>query len=283
MLNKLHYNHLGMEKTKNRAREIIFWPGMSKQIDHNIFNCETRLKLQKSNEKETLINIEVPDGPWKTVGADLFYFQGNYYLLLIDYFSKFIEMQILPDQSSSTTVNILKSMFARHGIPVQLRSDGGPQFDCKNMKDFAKLYHVRVQNGKHWTPAIVTNQNKQPRQYEIIKEDGRRLKRNRVHLRKDTETQNFSFVPDFDEMLYSVNDNVTQNNYFQNTEYDQFNNMDITHNETLNNTLILNDNIPDLNIINPEVTNRTNIINQNSRPQRNVKKPNYLNEYVTNF
>lgn len=291
ILNKLHYNHMGMEKTKLRAREIIFWPGMTTQIEDKISNCETCLKFQKANEKETLISSEIPDGPWRSVGADLFYFQGQDYLLIIDYFSKYIEMQLLPDQSSLTTVNILKSMFARHGIPTQLRSDGGPQFDCKNMKDFAKLYdfdniisspgyprsngmverhiqtlknmltkaaedgrdpylslleyrnmpvsnnlpspsvmlmgrklrgilpevlinkpvnqhakeelkkrqdrnkhyhdknaknlkefevgdRVRVQNGKKWIPAFITNKTNQPRQYEIIKEDGRKLKRN---------------------------------------------------------------------------------------------------------
>lgn len=49
-------------------------------------------------------------------------------------------MQHLPDQSSMTTINVLKSIFARHGIPTQLRSDGGPQFNCRNMKEFAIQY-----------------------------------------------------------------------------------------------------------------------------------------------
>lgn len=33
VLNKLHYTHLGIEKTKNRAREIVYWPGMGKEIE----------------------------------------------------------------------------------------------------------------------------------------------------------------------------------------------------------------------------------------------------------
>lgn len=32
MLNLIHYNHLGVEKSKNRAREVLFWPSMSKYI-----------------------------------------------------------------------------------------------------------------------------------------------------------------------------------------------------------------------------------------------------------
>ena len=45
--------------------------------------------------------------------------------------------------SSNTTINILKSIFARHGIPLILRSNGGPQYTCQNFKHFAKSYNFQ--------------------------------------------------------------------------------------------------------------------------------------------
>lgn len=51
MLNKLHYNHMGIEKTKLRAREIIFWPGMTTQIEDKISNCDICIRFQKANGK----------------------------------------------------------------------------------------------------------------------------------------------------------------------------------------------------------------------------------------
>ena len=38
VISKLHYKLLGIEKTKNKAREILFWPQMSKEIKDAIEN-----------------------------------------------------------------------------------------------------------------------------------------------------------------------------------------------------------------------------------------------------
>ena len=39
MLEKYHYNYLGIEKCKNSAREILFWPMINKEIKHVVQNC----------------------------------------------------------------------------------------------------------------------------------------------------------------------------------------------------------------------------------------------------
>jgi hypothetical protein len=138
MLEKVHYNHLGVNKCKARARECIFWPGMSKQIEDMVTNCNTCLQFQVSNRKEPLMPKEIPCAPFEVVGTDLFHFQNSNFLIVIDYFSKFVEFFKLSDLSSETTVIGLKSCFARYGIPKLLYSDGGPQFSSRYFKDFSK-------------------------------------------------------------------------------------------------------------------------------------------------
>ena len=44
----------------------------------------------------------VPDRPWAKVGADLFEFQGQHYLLLVDYYSNFFELVQIRVQSVSS-------------------------------------------------------------------------------------------------------------------------------------------------------------------------------------
>ena len=138
MLDCLHYNHLGMVKTKNRAREILFWPGLSKQIEEIIANCEICLKYHKSNTREELIPSEIPTESWNIIGTDLYYLQNRAYLIVVDYYSKYIEFGLLKDESSETTIDLLKSYFARFGVPKIVRSDNGPQFSSKKFKQFAK-------------------------------------------------------------------------------------------------------------------------------------------------
>ena len=65
-------------------------------------------------------------------------FKGKHYLLCVDYYSKYPEIALLPSLSSASTISAFKSMFARHGIPMEVVSDNGPQFACASFRDFAK-------------------------------------------------------------------------------------------------------------------------------------------------
>ena len=63
---------------------------------------------------------EVPERPWATVAADLFYFNDRDYLLLFDYFSKYPEVTRLNHKTSEAVILAMKEMFARHGIPEKI-------------------------------------------------------------------------------------------------------------------------------------------------------------------
>lgn len=138
ILSKIHYSHLGVNKCKNRARQCFFWPSMSKHIEDYVLNCSICRSLQKNKQKEPMLPHEVPNLPWEKVACDLFYLDGEIYLLVVDYFSKYIELVKLIDSSSSIQViTQLKSIFARHGIPKIVISDGGPQFSSHYFKQFS--------------------------------------------------------------------------------------------------------------------------------------------------
>lgn len=138
ILNKIHYNHLGIEKCKLRAREIIFWPLLTKDIENLIKNCNVCNKYQKTKSKEPLLLREVPEGPWQTLGLDFFHFKGKEWILIIDYYSKYVEVSRLENLSGFTVISKLKSVFARHGIPMQVYADNGPPFNGIEIKHFAK-------------------------------------------------------------------------------------------------------------------------------------------------
>ena len=74
-----------------------------------------------------MIPSVVPDRPWQVIGTDICYVKKRPYLIVVDYFSKFIEVNYLVSLASSETIRALKSVFARHGIPEVVRSDNGPQ------------------------------------------------------------------------------------------------------------------------------------------------------------
>lgn len=54
--------------------------------------------------------------------------------------SRYPEIALLASTSADAVINHLKSIFARHGIPVTVVSDNGPQFSSSAFAEFAKAY-----------------------------------------------------------------------------------------------------------------------------------------------
>ena len=109
MLDHIHESHQGIAKCKQRARDILFWPGMSSQIEDKVSKCSVCNQFQRAQPREPMIIQEPPDGPRSKIGCDLFEFNGVHYLLSVDYYSKWIEVAKLDDITSSNIICHLKS------------------------------------------------------------------------------------------------------------------------------------------------------------------------------
>ena len=70
----------------------------------------------------------VPDRPWSKLSVDIFELQGQKYLVIVDYYSGFIEIDPLTHMTAKHVINHCKSQFSRHAIPNTLILDNGPQF-----------------------------------------------------------------------------------------------------------------------------------------------------------
>ena len=71
MLARLHTGHLGISKCRERARQSMWWPGMSTEIGKMIQKCDICNK-HKPQRPEPLITSEFPELPWNKLGTDLF-------------------------------------------------------------------------------------------------------------------------------------------------------------------------------------------------------------------
>ena len=77
------------------------------------------------------------------VGSDLFEWQQFNYLLVVDYYSRCIEIARLNRTTTAKVITHLKSIFARDGIPETLVSDNGPQYSSQEFSEFAREYEFR--------------------------------------------------------------------------------------------------------------------------------------------
>ena len=74
------------------------------------------------------MSTECPQLPWQKVASDMFEWRKNSYLLIVDYYSRWIEIAKLSSQTSECVIEHMSSIFARHGIPEELTSDIGSQY-----------------------------------------------------------------------------------------------------------------------------------------------------------
>ena len=108
---KLHSSHMGAESCLRRARECFFWPGMSAEVRQLVAQCETCAKFGTSLQKETLRPHELPRRPWQKIAVDLFECNKKHYMVTVDYFRNYWEMD---DVNSSTTATIVIQKLKTH-------------------------------------------------------------------------------------------------------------------------------------------------------------------------
>lgn len=137
ILEKLHEGHLGIAKCRERAKASVWWIGLSSQIEDVVNSCHICAE-SRNDCAEPLIQTPLPKYPWQRAGTDLFHFKGKTYLLVVDYFSRYVEIARLTSTTSEDAIVHLKSIFGRHGIPEVLVSDNGPQYASEAFVRFSE-------------------------------------------------------------------------------------------------------------------------------------------------
>ena len=82
---------------------------MSNDIYEKVSKCATCATYKMKNQKEPMIAHHIPDRPWRQLGTDLCEHKGKNYLVVVDYYSKFIETALLPNKTAGTVITHLKS------------------------------------------------------------------------------------------------------------------------------------------------------------------------------
>ena len=135
-LAKIHHGHRGIQCCRLRVASLVWWPGVTSAIKQFVQACPI---CQRSTNlhRESLLSTPLPSYPWERIAANLFKLKSSVYLLVANYYFRFVEVQKLTITTSSSIVRHLKTIFARFGIPATMVTNNGPQFDSQEMKDFA--------------------------------------------------------------------------------------------------------------------------------------------------
>jgi len=143
---KLYHNdvtgHGGFITTKNSIPKDIHWDTMNRDIKNHIDTCEACLRYKQPRMLKSKLRKIKANGFWQKVGLDIMFrnYNGINYLILamIDYFSRFCWLKLIPTTNSADTIKVLKNFFpsSGFGVPRLIICDEGTTFNCREFKSF---------------------------------------------------------------------------------------------------------------------------------------------------
>ena len=139
----------GEDKTLARVREKFFWPGYSSAVKEwckTCVNCATRKAPPQKRRAQLKKNIDRVSYAEETSWDHSI----KYILVASDYFTRWVEVYAIPNQEALTVARkLVDNMFCHLGLPEQLYSDMGAQFEPRVVKGVCNMLHIKK---THTTP-----------------------------------------------------------------------------------------------------------------------------------
>ncbi|XP_055633366.1 uncharacterized protein K02A2.6-like [Toxorhynchites rutilus septentrionalis] len=125
MLDLAHEGHPGESVMKRRLRDRVWWPGMDRDAEKQVKACDGCRLVSLPNKPEPLSRREMPSKPWIEVAVDFLGSLpcGTYLLVIIDYYSRYKEVETMAKITAKETVERLDRIFSRLGYPQTITLD----------------------------------------------------------------------------------------------------------------------------------------------------------------
>ena len=147
IIRTLHSAHQGVTGMNERARASVYWPGITKDIQSARESCHKCNNIMPSQPRMPPIEPWIPTTPFEAIACDFFKLIGHYYFVAADRLSGWFEVQKVSVGTSEAGAEglckALRRLMVTFGVPVEVSSDGGPEFVATETADFFKRWGIR--------------------------------------------------------------------------------------------------------------------------------------------
>lgn len=151
-----HEGHPGMSVMKKRLRAKVWWPKMDNDIENYVKKCKGCILVSAPSAPEPMSRHKLPSEPWQHLAIDFCgpLPSGHHLFVIVDYYSRFLEIEIMTKIDSAETIKRLKKIFARFGLPLSITSDNGRQFVSNEFKEYCDTNNIKLINTIPWWPQM---------------------------------------------------------------------------------------------------------------------------------
>uniref|UniRef100_A0A5S6Q612 RNA-directed DNA polymerase n=1 Tax=Trichuris muris TaxID=70415 RepID=A0A5S6Q612_TRIMR len=139
VLRLLHEAHPGIVRMKALARSYVWWPRLEDDIEHMVKECSACQEAQCAPNRAPVNPWERTEKPWSRLHADFAgAFQWQVFLIVVDSYSKWLDVSPVRTTSANAVIDKLASLFATHGLAGVIVTDNGTAFTAAEFEEFAK-------------------------------------------------------------------------------------------------------------------------------------------------
>lgn len=145
-LDLAHEGHPGMTLMKQRLRAKVWWPKIDTHVEKYVKSCRGCMLVAAPAAPEPLKRKKLPSEPWHDLAIDFLgpLPSGHLLLVVVDYYSRYIEVEIMTKIDSTETIKRLDTIFARFGLPVSITADNGRQLVSEEFKAFCCTNNIAL-------------------------------------------------------------------------------------------------------------------------------------------
>ena len=154
VLQLIHLGHFGVQRMKQLARSVVYWPRINDEIEHLCRTCTSCAEHQNKPAKPVNHPWMLPERPWSRLHMDhAVEFMGRNWLVLVDPFSKYPCIHPTGSIGTQATIDLLEEDFAHFGYPHALVTDNAPSFTSKEFKLWCQSRGITHLTGAPYHPA----------------------------------------------------------------------------------------------------------------------------------
>lgn len=152
ILELIHENHAGIVKMKLIARSYVWWPTLQHDIESYAQNCEICQSTRSVPKEIVKTKWQPASFPFERVHLDFFFSNGKTFLILVDAYSKFVEIAIMKTTVVNSLIKELQNVFDLFGFPTKLVSDNGPPFNSAVFRKYCETHGIVFLNSPPYHP-----------------------------------------------------------------------------------------------------------------------------------
>ena len=142
MLEKIHKRHYGTAASIWKIRDVMYWSNMSNDITSYVRSCTTCAEFTDVQQKQPLQTSTVPSRLQSPIAVDLFMFNKKHYMITVDNYSDYFEIDRRYCTTTCAIVKNLKNHFARHGILNKVMTNNEANLFSDEFAKFAESWNV---------------------------------------------------------------------------------------------------------------------------------------------